>query len=136
MWVKLHKRILIYKQILIHNKYNLKLEKLQYFSIIKHILLLQNCILSNHKSQTKRALFFKFFGNTQPILLYWFAAQQEASTSRQQYFYLFYPKFSPQFNKLGCRKWQKVKATESGKNMAKTKTVQKTTYMWHSPYKG
>ena len=28
------------------------------------------------------------------------------------------------------------KATGSGQKMAKTKTVQKTTYMWHSPSKG
>ena len=34
------------------------------------------------------------------ILLYWFAAQQQTSTSRRQKFDLFDPKFSSEFNKL------------------------------------
>ena len=58
---------------------------------------------------------------------------QQTSTSRRQKFDLFYPKFSPEFNELSLT-FQKRQ--EVAKKMAKTKTVQKTTYMWHSPSKG
>ena len=46
----------------------------------------------------------------QPILIYWFAAQQQTSTSRRQKFDLFYPKFSSKFNELSrkLRKQQEV----------------------------
>ena len=43
---------------------------------------------------------FKIFEKLQPISLYWFAAQQQTSTSRQQKFDLFYPTFNPEFNEL------------------------------------
>ena len=33
-------------------------------------------------------------------MLYWFAAQQQTSTSRPQKFDLFYPKFSPDLNEV------------------------------------
>ena len=51
-------------------------------------------------------------------MLYWFAAQQQTSTSRPQKLDLFYPKFSAEFNKLslkfykqqeGTKKWLKLK---------------------------
>ena len=48
----------------------------------------------------ERALFLKIFEKTQPISLYWFAAQQQMSTSTRQKFDFSYPKFSPEFNEL------------------------------------
>ena len=48
----------------------------------------------------QRALFFKFFEKTQPIQLYWFAAQQQTSTYRLKKSDLFYPRFSSEFNEL------------------------------------
>ena len=51
----------------------------------------------------------------QTILLYWFAAQQQTSTFKQQNFGLFYLKFSAELNKLNLdskrdRKWPKKSA--------------------------
>ena len=57
----------------------------------------------------------------QPISRYWFATQQQTSTSRQQKFDLFYPKFSSEFNELSTKV---LKVTGSDRKMAKTKTVQ------------
>ena len=42
----------------------------------------------------------KIFESKQIISLYWFAVHQQISTSRQQMFDLFYPKFGAEFNKL------------------------------------
>ena len=54
-----------------------------------------------------RTFFFLIFEKMQAILLYWFALQQQCSTSRCQIF-------------------------DFLAKMAQTKTVRKTTYMWHS----
>ena len=48
-------------------------------------------------------MFFKIFEKTQVILRFWFAAQQQISTSRRQKFDLFYPKFSEEFNDLSLK---------------------------------
>ena len=50
-------------------------------------------------SLTLRAwIVFKNFEKLQPILMYWFATQEQTSTSRRQKGDLFYPKFSREFN--------------------------------------
>ena len=59
------------------------------------------------------AQFFKIFEITKAILLHWFAKQQQTSTSRRQQFDL-------------------EAAKGSCQNITKPKTVQKTTYTWHS----
>ena len=50
--------------------------------------------------------------------MYWFAAQQQNSTSKRQKFYFFYPKFSSEFSELSlkfqkqeemAKKWLKLK---------------------------
>ena len=46
---------------------------------------------------------FKIFEKTQPISLYWFAAQQQTSTSRRQKFDLFYSKLVSEFNELSLK---------------------------------
>ena len=76
-----------------------------------------------------RTVFFEFF-KKQPNSLYWFAAEQQTSTSRRQKFDLFYPKFTSEFNE------RSLKATGRGQKIAKTKTAHKTSYMWHSGSKG
>ena len=43
---------------------------------------------------------FKIFEKVKVISLYWFAAQEQTSTFRQQKFSLFYVKFSAEYNKL------------------------------------
>ena len=40
------------------------------------------------------------FGKTQPVSLYWFAVEQQTSTSRRQKVDSVYPKFCLQFNEL------------------------------------
>ena len=40
----------------------------------------------------------KIFERREPILLYWFAAQQQTNRSREQKVDLFYPKFSPELD--------------------------------------
>ena len=67
-------------------------------------------------------MFLKIFENTQALLLYWFAAQQQTFISRRQKFGLFHLTV--------------LKATGSGQKIAKTKIVQKTAYMWLSGPKG
>ena len=61
---------------------------------------------------------FKIFGKTQRISLYWFASQQQTSTSRRQKSDLFYRKLYPEFNELSLvfkkrqqvsEKWLKLK---------------------------
>ena len=58
----------------------------------------------------------------QVISLYWFAAQQQASTLRRQKTGLLYVKFNAEINELSLF-FKKKKATESGQKMAKTKVV-------------
>ena len=43
---------------------------------------------------------FKIFEKSQPISLFWFAAQQQTTASRRQKFDLFYPEFSSEFKEL------------------------------------
>ena len=43
------------------------------------------------------------FEKTQAISLYWFAAQQQISTSRRQKFDVFYSKFSAEFNEFSLK---------------------------------
>ena len=45
----------------------------------------------------------KIFEKTQPILLHWFAVQQQTNASRRQKLDLFHPKFSAKFNKLSLK---------------------------------
>ena len=59
----------------------------------------------------------------QVISLYWFAAQQQASTLRRQKTGLLYVKFNAEINELSLFFKKKKKATESGQKMAKTKVV-------------
>ena len=47
--------------------------------------------------------FLKFLKKTQAILLYWFVAQQQTSTSRRQKFTFFYLKFSAKFNEVSFK---------------------------------
>ena len=56
----------------------------------------------------------------QPILLYWFAAQQQTSTLKLQKFGLFYVKFIAEFNELNVFF---LKATGNGQKMNKTEVV-------------
>ena len=56
-----------------------------------------------HELNLRVALFFKTFEKTQAILLYWFAVQQQTSTSRGQKFGLFYLKFSAKFNEISLK---------------------------------
>ena len=62
----------------------------------------------------------------QPILLYWFDAQQQTSLSTRQKLDLTYPNFSSEFNKLSFFFEEQL---EMGKKPAKTKTQHKTTCM-------
>ena len=66
-------------------------------------------------------------------MLYWFAAQQQASTLRRQKISLFDRKFSADFNEL---KSFLLKATGSGQKMAQTKVVRKNTNWRRSETKG
>ena len=88
--------------------------------------------LVKYSSPLERTLFlFLIFEKTQVISLYWFAAHHQTITSRWQKLDSIYPKFSAEFNLVSGSKndtkWQKL---------TKTKTVQKTTNMWHSGPKG
>ena len=60
----------------------------------------------------------------QAISMYWFAAEQQRSTSSRQKFNFFYLKFSSKFNKLSL-KFQKT--TANFQKLIKTKLDQKTT---------
>ena len=48
-------------------------------------------------------MFYKIFEKTQAISLYWFTAQQQASTSRRQKFGFFHLKFSVKFNEFSLK---------------------------------
>ena len=69
----------------------------------------------------------------QPILLYWFAAQQQTSTLKLQKFGLFYVKFIAEFNELNVFF---LKATGNGQKMNKTEVVWKIPNKCHSETKG
>ena len=69
--------------------------------------------------------FLKFLKKTQAISLYWFAVQQQSNTSRRQKFDVFIQNIV-----------QSLMNSGSGQKMSKTKTVRKTTYIWHSGPKG
>ena len=67
------------------------------------------------------------------ILLYWFAAQQQTSTSRQQKIGWFDVKFSAKSNEFDLFF---LKATGSGRKTAKIKVVRKNAKRRHSEVKG
>ena len=69
----------------------------------------------------------------QMILLYLFAAQQQTIPLRRQKCGLFYVTFSAEFNELSLFF---LKATLSGRKMAKIKVVWKNTNRHHSEAKG
>ena len=75
---------------------------------------------------------FRIFGKTKAISVYWLAVQQQTSTSRQHTFYLFYPKFSEEFNEPSL----KLRKQQERPKLAKTKIVTKTICMWHLRPKG
>ena len=52
---------------------------------------------------TLRARTVKIFEKMQVVSLYWFAAQQQTSTSRRQKFDLFDLKFSTEFSELSLK---------------------------------
>ena len=68
---------------------------------------------------------FKTFGKTQTILLYWFAAQQQPSTSRGQKCDFFIKILVHYLMRLILSSKSDMKLTR----MSKTKTVRQTTYM-------